>query len=108
VQAKHLGFSELMQAHTPAPPREKSDGSATPQQRSLDKIAGLVKNVKVFVKSIVNLPSSYPPINVTSSAKELVQNDLVLTSLMLNNTKIRACYKAFCHAIGTPNQLGTS
>jgi hypothetical protein len=93
-----------MQAHTLAPSQEESGGSATPRQRSLDKVAGLVKSVKVSVKSVVHLPSSYLLINVP---KELIQSDLVLTLLMLSNTEIRACYKAFYHVIDTPNQLGT-
>jgi hypothetical protein len=74
------------------------------QQCSLNKIIGLVKNVKVFVKSVVYLLSSYLLINVP---EELVQSDLVLTLLMLSNAKIRAYYKAFCCITSTPNQLRT-
>jgi hypothetical protein len=73
------------------------------QQRSLNKIIGLVKSVKVFVKSVVDLFSFYLLINITSNAKELVQSNSVLTLLILNNTKIKACYKTFCHVIGTLN-----
>jgi hypothetical protein len=53
-----------MQAHTPALPQEKSGGSATLQQRSLDKVTGLIESVEVFVKSVVYLLSSYLLINV--------------------------------------------
>jgi uncharacterized membrane protein len=96
-----------MQAHTLALLQEESDGFATSQQRFLNKVTGLVKNVKVFVKSVVNFSLSYLFINVTSSIKELVQNNSVLTLLTLNNAKIKACYKAFCRATGTLNQLRT-
>jgi hypothetical protein len=108
VRAEHLGFSELVRAHTPAPPREESGGSATPRQRSPDRVAGLVESVEVPVESAVDLPPSHPPMDVTSSAKELVQNDSVLTSLTLGDAEMRARRKTLRRATGTPNQLGTS
>jgi hypothetical protein len=61
-----------MQAYTLTLLQEKSGGFAMLQQRSLNKIAGLVKNIKVLVKSVVNLLSFYLLINVINSAKELV------------------------------------
>jgi hypothetical protein len=105
VRAEHLGFSELVRAHTPAPPREESGGSATPRQRSPDRVAGLVESVEVPVESAVHLPPSHPPMDVP---EELVQSDSVLTSLTLGDAEMRARRKALRRATGTPNQLGTS
>jgi hypothetical protein len=61
-----------MQAYTLALSQKESDGSTTSQQRFLNKIAGLVKNVKVFIKSVVDLFSFYLLINVISNVKKLV------------------------------------
>jgi hypothetical protein len=97
-----------MQAYTPEPLREESSGSATPRQRSLDRVAGLVESMEVPVEFAIDIPPFHLPIDVTSSTEELVKERLSPDVTYTWWCRDKGPPKALRRVTGTPNGLTTS
>ena len=69
----------------------------------MSKGISLVESIKVPIKSILNISSSYLSIDIISSTEEPIISGSVLMLLILNKVEMRAYRKALHHTISILN-----